>query len=176
MMRFAAGLFLGALVALLWANAEAATWFEGTRIGVRMHDAYDSEPGAFPLVFANSYSYPQINPAGQWHRVEVASAGIPDDVQSVFVTGRLVITHGTNPETCDLTVAFRAPGAWWVGGGDFLGQAVEAQVGAGIRSTFALFVPVREGAFEWQWGRSTGGSWSRNCAYGVFLYPQAYVR
>lgn len=163
------------LLALLLISlpAFATTWVESTVTGVRQGDVYDKNLP--PLVATNSYSRPGVNPAGQWHLADVTTHNIPADVKAVFLTGRLVITHGTNQETCDLTIAFRAPGAD-VSADDWMGQAVEAHVGGGQRSGFASWVPVVDGKFEWLWGRSTYGQWPSGCAYGVFLYPQEYKR
>lgn len=159
-------LVLASLALSLSANAQ---WVEGSTIGVRADNP--KEPMA---IFVNSYT--GAGPKeGQWHLLSVTDAGIPADAKSVFLSGLLIITHGTNPETCDLNVSFRAPGNDMVYQAS-IGQTIEAHIGGGQRSNMATWVPVRNGAIEFYWWRNTAGNWPANCAYGVNLIAQAYLR
>jgi hypothetical protein len=117
-----------------------------------------------------------------WCKVAVSDYGLPKDTKAVFLSGILIITHGMTPETADLKVGLRAfgdvtdpetisPGGVW-----YDGQTVEAAVGNGQRSTMSTWVPVRDGAFEFRWERSTGGQWPTNSSYGVNLTIQAHAR
>lgn len=146
----------------------AATWTEGTIIGVPTDN-----PKRPVVVFANSYTGEGPS-AGQWATIDV-SEHVPQDTKAVFLSGILILTHGTTAETCNLTTTFRAPGSTHPAS-DYNGQAVEGAIGNGIRSTMSLWAPVVDGKFEFQWNRNTGGNWPAHCAYGVNLSLQAYAR
>lgn len=144
-------------------------WRESTRIGTRGDNSKD------PMVlFCNSYT--GAGPAaGVWTAVDLTAFGVPRDAHAVFLSGILIITHGTTQETADLTVSLRAPGSA-LPISAYLGQSVEAHVGGGQRSTMSAWVPCVDGSIEWAWQRSTQGQWPTNCAYGVNMSLQAYVR
>ncbi len=136
-------------------------------------------------LFVNTYTgatVPDGCVAGHWCRVMVSSYGLPEDTKAIFVSGILIITHGMKSETADLQVGFRAagdnndpakvvPGGVW-----YSAQSVEAAIGNGQRSTMASWIPVRNGAFEFKWTRSTSGSWPESSSYGINLTFQAFAR
>lgn len=154
---------------ILACSSAFGQWVEGTTIGVR---ADNSKMPNF--VFVNTYSGhgPQEN---AWVRVPVKDLGVPEDALSVFLSGILVITHGYTFQTCDVVVSLRAPGDT-MDAGNFIGQAIEAAIGSGQRSNMSTWAPVRDGHVEFLWWRSTRGQWPQECAYGINLSAQAYVR
>lgn len=137
-------------------------------------------------VFVNTYTgvhRPETCKAAEWCAISVARYGVPSDAKVVFLSGLLIITHGSTAETADLLVGFRAFGdtnsleALRANGGTwYLGQSVETSTSGGQRSTIATWVPVRDGKFEFRYEKSTPGAWPANSAYGVNLTIQAWGR
>jgi hypothetical protein len=150
--------------------AANAQWIEGNTIGVRADNT--KTPVA---IFINTYT--GVGPVQkQWHRLSTTAMGIPADAKSVFLSGLLIITHGTNSEICDLNVSFKAPGDDMVSAAS-IGQTVEAHIGGGQRSNMATWVPIKNGEIEFYWWHTTpNGTWPDYCAYGINLNAQAYVR
>lgn len=161
--------FFVGLVFVAFSITSNAQWVEGSTIGVRADN-----PKTPVAIFINSYT--GAGPVeGVWHRLTVAEAGIPADAKSVFLSGQLLITHGANAGLCDLNVSFRAPGDPMVYQAS-IGQTIEAHQGGGQRSNMATWVPIKNGEIEFYWWRNTSGNWPSECAYGVNLNAQAYIR
>jgi hypothetical protein len=144
-------------------------WVEGSIFGLRTGNT--KKPSA---IFVNSYTG-HGPAAGQWVTVDLTEHGIPIDTKGVFLSGLLIISHGSTGGTCDLTLALRAPGDK-LDYGNYIGQVIDVWAAGGQRSTFATWVPVIEGKFEYQWNRNTWGQWPKECAYGINLSLQAYMR
>lgn len=125
-------------------------------------------------VFVNSYSYTGPT-AGGWVQIDLKPYGVAADAKAAFLSGLLIITHGTSQQVCDATVSLRAPGSG-LQAANYLGQVVEAHVGGGQRSGFASWVPLVNGVFEFQWSRSTFGQWPQECSYGINLSLQAWTK
>lgn len=115
--------------------------------------------------------------SGTWATVDLSASpwSIPENAVAAQLSGILVITQGTKVEIADLGVIFRAPGSTTVkcDTDNYMGQAVEASVGNGIRSGMATWVPVVDGKIEYCWYRSTPGTYPANSAYAVNLSIQA---
>jgi len=147
-----------------------ASWTEGTTVGVRTDGTT-----LVNAIFINSYT--GSGPAaGSWNVVDATSFGIPSDAKSIFLSGILIITHGSTSQTCDISIAFRAYGNTTQTAGNYIGQSVEAHIGGGQRSTMSTFVPLNEGKFEFIWNRNTTGQWPSECAYGINLSAQSYIK
>lgn len=158
-----------AIALALVAFAAQAGWVEGSVVGVRD----DNSKAPIPI-FINSYT--NYGPAsGMWHRISLESMGIPADAKGVFLSGILIITHGTTTQTCDLTISFRAPGDT-IDAGNYIGQTIEAITGSGQRSNMSTWAPARNGEIEFYWKRNTTGQWPSECSYGINLSAQSYVR
>lgn len=147
-----------------------AGWVEGNVFGTR-----DDNSRTPTVIFTNTYTGIGAADEGKWIRVPVSNFGIPSDAKAVFLSGILIITHGTTPQTCDLTISTRAFGDT-MSEDFYIGQVIEASSGNGQRSTMATWVPVKNGQFEYFWKRSTHGQWPSECAYGINLTLQAYIR
>lgn len=160
-------MILRILIVALFPLLAHAGWVSGT---LHVRDDNSVTPNA---VFINSYT-PVGPAAGAWVTIDVSSLGIPPTAKSVFLSGILIVTHGTNSVTCDLTISFRAPGNSMTAG-NYIGQAIEAAVGGGQRSTMSTWAPVKDGKIEFQWNRNTFANWPTDCAYGINLSAQAYV-
>jgi hypothetical protein len=147
-------------------------WTEVGHIGVRNDNS--KAPIAF---FVNTEDLPGGPAAGIWHPIAVRDLGMPYDVVSVFLSGILIITHGTTVESCDVTVALRAPGDS-LSAGNYIMQTIEASVGNGQRSGGASWAPVKDGVFEIQWNflPAGAGDWPLHCSFGINLSAQQYVR
>jgi hypothetical protein len=136
-------------------------------------------------IFVNTYTgvtAPEGCAPSTWCTVDVSTL-TASDAKSVFLSGILIITHGSAAETADLQLGFRAFGdnegcpvpqvptcVWYVG------QSVEAQVGSGQRSNMSTWVPVRDGKFQFWYALSTGGAYPTNSTYGINLSIQAWAR
>ena len=146
-------------------------WTEGLVLGVRTEDT------GLTVLFLNTYSQPDGLAPGVWHETDITPLGVPRDTIAILISGLLVLTHGWSIETCNLTVAFRAPGSVTLAG-NYIFQTIEAAVFGGQRSNAAAMIPVKNGKIELQWNQSSkaGLVWPEVCAYGVNLRVQAYVR
>lgn len=146
------------------------SWTECTTIGVPTDNS--KQPNA---IFVNSYSGSGPS-SGSWHEIDISDK-IPEDTKAVFLSGVLIITHGTTSEIANLTIGFRAPGSSFdPNGQNYIGQCIEANTTGGQRSTFATWVPVIDGKFEFRWDRPTTANYPIYSAYGVNLSLQAYVK
>ncbi len=110
-----------------------------------------------------------------WTTVDL-TPHIPADAKAVFLQGILIITHGANVETADLTINLRPPSSPEAGA-NYEGQTIEAMVGGGQRSSFAAWVSVENGKFQFWWNATTSpGNWPDWSSYGVNLTVQAFTR
>lgn len=149
--------------------AEVFVWQESTSIFINPDNT--KRPA---VVFVNSYT--ASGPvAAYWATIDLKPYGVPADAKAAFLSGILIITHGSNVVTCDLSVALRAPGSQ-LDPGNYIGQTIEAKPENGMRSNMASWVPLVNGTFEMQWNRSTQGQWPTDCAYGINLSLQAWTR
>ena len=152
-------------------EASGQGWTEGLVMGVREDDA------GVTVIFLNTYGQPDGLAPGIWHGIDVTALGVPRDAIAVFISGLLIISHGWTPETCSLTMAFRAPGSQTLAG-NYIFQTIEAAIFGGQRSNAAAMIPVKNGKFEMNWSQSspTDKMWPEVCSYGVNLRASAYVR
>lgn len=147
-----------------------AGFVEGTTLGVVAHS-----PKQIPVVFFNTHTGEGMAafPENEWATVDVSRV-IPAVVKAVYLSGLLIVTHGTAEELCDLTLAYRNDGD--TEDYSYIAQAVETTVDAGQRTPHSIWIPVREGRFQIKWRRSTDGKWPEHCAYGMNLSLVAYLR
>jgi len=151
---------------------DPADWLEGTVLGVTKRSPTQSDP----IVFLNTYTGQGVDqfPDNQWVTVDVSQI-VPEKSVAVFLSGLLLITHGTSVETADLKVYFRADGDNEDYKYDW--QTVEASTANGQRSTMAVWVPLSaDRKFQFKWQRSTSGQYPDHSAYGVNLVLNAYLR
>lgn len=115
--------------------------------------------------YANSYGNQGLS-WGTTHTIDAVPLGAPENAVAVQMTGILIITHGTNAETCDLTVYARPDASKpWYG---YKGQTIEAHVGGGQRSNHTLFVPLKDRKFQLYLSGAQGKPmWPQGCAYGI---------
>lgn len=146
-------------------------YLEGSVIGVPAR----SPTGQNPPIFINTTTGAGVveHPPGQWSTVDVSSL-VPTGTIAIRLDGILIITHGSTPETADLTVAFRTDPSWNYG---YIMQTVEASVGNGQRSNAGAWVSLDANrCFQMQWTKSTFGTWPTNSSYGINLSLTAYLR
>ena len=110
---------------------------------------------------------------GQWVTVDMTQWGVPANALAVFLTGLLIITHGTTAETADIEIGFRASGDTTALPGQYALQCIEAAIGGGQRSPCSLWVPLANGKFDYIVTLFTGGNWPTNSAYGANFWPAA---
>lgn len=152
-------------------QAPAPTGFvEGTTLGVVAHS-----PKQVQAIFLNSHTGEGMAtfPEDEWATVDVSHV-IPAEATAVYLSGLLIITHGTVEGVCDLTLAYRNHGE--TDEYSYSAQTIEAAVNAGKRTPHSIWIPVRDGRFQIKWHRSTTGSWPEHCAYGINLNLVAYLR
>lgn len=142
-------------------------FIEGSIFGV-----VDESPALHTVIFCSS---PGGYVAGlsEWTVVDV-SALVPPGTKAVFLTGMLIITHGSTAEVGDLHLYLRKHGSQIEP--VYTGQVVEACVSGGSRSMYADWVTLNDGKFEYKWTRKTQGEWPGNCSYGINMKVVAYVR
>jgi hypothetical protein len=109
---------------------------------------------------------------GKSHTIDVSKIAPPNAV-GVSMSGILIITHGTTPAACGLTVWFRpsAAHAW----NAYRGQSVEAHIGGGQRSNHSITIPMVDQKFEVWMDATSGGMWPTDCAYGVNYRPDYWL-
>ena len=164
-------LFAVAIATAAAAHPAEAYEFIGGNIHVRSGNTKDPV-----IMWANTYHSPEPEP-DMWHEVDVTEYGVPADATAVFLSGLLIITHGTDPAICDMHLTLRAPSdPLEPTNGKYQFQVVEAHVGGGQRTNFDTYVPIEDGKFEFYWSRNTWEQWPYGCAYGFNVSLQAYVR
>lgn len=101
---------------------------------------------------------------------------IPSDAKAVFLSGLLVITHGTTVETCDMHIYFRRSST--VPEWTYIGQSVEAHVGGGQRQPMFVILPVENSKLQFKWYGSTftNGNYPEHCSYGVSFRIAGYIQ
>ncbi len=158
------------LPVFLTACQAPAGFVEGATVGVAA-----ASPSQLSAVFMNSYTGNGTAefPENEWSTVDVAAL-VPAGTKAVFLSGILIITHGSVEETCDLTLAYRTAGE--TADHAYSAQSVETMVAGGQRTPHSTWVAVRDGKFQIKWRRSTQGQWPDHCAYGINLSLVAYVR
>lgn len=136
-------------------------------------------------VFGNTYAgvyIPSGCTPGHWCLVDVSSE-VGTDAKAVFLAGPLIITGGNVNEIASITISFREPGNTEAcpvpqipACVPYIGQVLNTQAGSGQRSSFASWVPVKNGQFEVFWTVSTSGTYPATAAYGMNLTLQAWTR
>jgi len=131
-------------------------------------------PGQHPVIIVNTASNlsPEITP-GDWHTIDL-STDLPADTQAVFLSGILIITHGSTPEVCNMYISLREGGGQY--GTDPTGQVVKQSIGDGARQNYFELVPVNDGKIDLLWSRSTEGEWPEHCSYGFNFKLVGYLR
>lgn len=166
------GLFPGLIiVSLIVVGCQGSSGFvEGTTVGIVMHS-----PTTLPVVFFNSYTGEGLAafPENEWTTVDVTRV-VPDGAKAIYLSGLLIVTHGTLEETCDLTLAYRDQGE--TVDYPYIAQTVETVVSGGARTPHSIWIAVHDGKFQIKWRRSTTGNWPENCAYGINLNLVGYLR
>jgi hypothetical protein len=117
-----------------------------------------------------------------WRSGDLKPLGVPADAKFVFLSGILILTHGTNAESVDLWLTFRKPGDNAASCGKLIGQTTESAVGSGQRSGLAVWVPVDNGVINWCYRRyvngvmSDAGSWPDYTSVGGNLSVLGWAR
>lgn len=164
-------------------------WLEGTAVGVP-----EGGPASHMIapIFINTATgegvaqlpdsgVPGAN--GPWRLVDLSGI-VPEGTKAVFLSGLLIITHGSEAGIADLAIGFRKPGyalnptpAWDPNDHSFVMQCCEVDVTGGQRSTAATWVPLDDDrCFEIRWQRSMAGSFPVKPSYGINLRITAYLR
>lgn len=165
--------FLTLLIATLISMSAHAGFITGT-----LHTRDDNSK-AMQAVFSNNYNNTG-SPFNQWVTIDTttlcdgSSNCLPTGVKGIFVSGILIITHGTTNEACDLNFAARAYGDL-LNEGNSICQTIEPFLGGGQRSGCSTWIPVVNDKFQIYQKTNTPGTWPDHCSYGINLVVQAYV-
>ncbi|MGW8304377.1 MAG: hypothetical protein ACWGIK_00935 [Achromobacter pulmonis] len=164
-------------------------WLEGTAVGVP-----EGGPASHMIapIFINTATgegvaqlpdsgVPGAN--GPWRLVDLSGI-VPEGTKAVFLSGLLIITHGTETGIADMAIGFRKPGyvlnptpAWDPNDHSFAMQCCEADVTGGQRSTAATWVALDENLkLECRWMRTMPGAHPQKPSYGINLRITAYLR
>lgn len=102
---------------------------------------------------------------------------VPPDTKAVFLAGRLIITQNSEPSITDLQIAYRRDDTV-VDNMNYLGQALEAPPGRGVRIPHSTWVPVKDMKFQMKWHSSTNWIVGNNtlATYGINMNLVAYMR
>ena len=151
-------------------------WIVGDEIGVIADTT--AKKGEFHnmVVFLNSATGDGVDkyPMNQWATVDL-SGYVPENTKAVFLSGMLIITHGSVAETCDLHTYFRSGNS--VTDTQYVGQTVEAHIGGGQRSNHSVWVPLDDGKFQFKWNSSTyPNTYPTHRSYGVNMRLNAWLR
>jgi len=145
-------------------------WVEGAIVGVPA-----KSPFSVYGFYVNTYNGQGVQqyPAGQWHVVDL-SAEVPPDTKAIHLCGLLLITHGTNTDTAQITVHYRTLGETY--DYPYMGQCVEGS--EGNRENHSCWVRLVDGKFEIKWTRipSAGDNYPTESIFGVSLLIDAYMR
>lgn len=149
-------------------QSHAKEWVEADKFYIGKGNAKS------PIAIFVSTESPTAIPAGantpnQWHDVDVTEYGLPEDVTGVFLSGILVLTHPNVPAMCHIWANFRAKDDT-LSAGNFQMQALEPTTGGGSRTNAAVWVPVKDGVFQFYW------HYNPQCASAINLSLQAYVK
>jgi len=101
---------------------------------------------------------------------------LPSDAKAAFLTGMLLITHGTTSEVADIHLTAAADGEP-IDCTKYLGQTVE-QTNSGQRSNAAFWVPLTNGKFKFCYvlPSSVTASWPVGSSYGINFSLQMWGR
>ena len=134
-------------------------------------------PKALAPIFLNTYTKVAIPASATqkntWYQVDLKPMGVSATAKWAFLSGLLIVTHGTSEQSCNLTVSFRGVGDTLTVE-NYLGQVIEPHLGGGQRSGLASYVPLKNGVFEYAYNYDGDGAWPASCAYGVNLSLQAW--
>jgi len=111
---------------------------------------------------------------GTWCRADLKPFGVPDDAKFAFLTGLLIITHGTGEQLAAISLTFRQVGDTSADCDKMIAEAVETRIGSGQRSGVATWVPVTNGTVEYCFNVVGQSGWPDWSAFGLNLSVQAW--
>lgn len=142
-------------------------------------------PDWYTVIFINSGWPEYVAPANQWVTINWAQFGVPNDAIAADIGGNLSITHGSKqPGLCYETVTFDVEGSP-VDPGNFILESIDIFPQSGQREGVFVRVPILNGQTRFMWRRGTTsgsypdgtiGVWPDDCAYGVNLSIEGYIR
>lgn len=131
-------------------------------------------------IFASKGQSPYDFPIDTWQTVDVTLPPfhVPSDSAAIYISGEMIITHGSEPESCNLTLTTRGFGDSDIAVGDYIGQTVNNVISGGERSNHSTWVPLIDGKFQWAWHYSTPyqNQYPSYASYGLNFSLQRYVR
>ena len=138
---------------------------------------YAPSPSDAPMgVFFNSYTGAGAA-VNTWTTVDLSDV-VPDNTIAVYLTGILIITHGTKQETADMHMFFRQDQSYDPKG-RYTHQVIEASSRNGQRSTMGVWVALdanKRFQYKWETGpESIYGQYPAYSAYGANLLVNAVL-
>lgn len=111
------------------------------------------------------------------HVVDLVPYGVAEDAKVAWLSGLLIITHGSSSEIADIMVSFAAENDAAFNCSKYIGQTIEAATGSGQRSNFSTMVPLTNGKFKFCYRLATpGGQYPSQSSYAINLSLQAWGR
>lgn len=160
------------IMSLLGALSQPAS--SGWQTGI-LHVRNDNGKGPAAIYINTTGPTPGWNfPNNTWQTVDVtkiADANLPVTTKAIQLHGILIVTHGPGVEDCGIDAAFRVPGNGLTEGNYSEQMVVPYGIGGGRQNT-TVWVPVKDGKFEFWWKRVPDPS---SCSYGMNLTVQAYI-
>lgn len=168
-LRYALLLLLG------FASLASGQWVEGARLGIQAGNSKGPIVIFLTTVTPTASWVPFNMTPGYWYDIDVTKLGVPADAIGVFVSGLLIITHGSTQDQVNLTAAFRSPGDT-LACGNYQLQTLDPWAGGGQRTNAATWVPVKNGRFQFCWNTNQVQQYPVGSAVGINLSLQAYLR
>lgn len=135
-------------------------------------------PTQYEVLWFNSYAPGTERPSGLlehgvWHVIDLSHL-LPATARAVYLSGQLIVTHGSLSETANMRVWYRKHGVdgyddQW----DYFHQCVE--VVHGQRSPAGVWIPLSDDQkFEVCWNRSNTYQYPTYSAYGIRMFIGAW--
>lgn len=134
---------------------------------------YDT-PQEVPAIFFNTYT--GVGGAPNVYNTVDMSAYVPEGTKAIHMTGIMIITHGSTPETADLSLFLRTNQN--VDNPNYAWQCIEAHLGGGQRSTMATWVALDENrCFQYKYTvTNPNATYPLYSAYAVNTRMDAYAK
>ena len=151
----------------------SVTQFNIVTSQVRM---YADNPIYFGTNISNGGNYGTQTSQNVWHRDDLKPLGVPADAKAAFLSGMLIITHGTAAGTANVQMTARKVGDNNSDQSKYLMQTIEAHVGGGQRSNASFWVALSNGEFEFSYSHNQTVPWPTGSAIGANFSLQAWAR
>ena len=159
----------------MWKKSASGVWFP-TRSPKEFLSIYINGNDGNGIGFG-----PRCYARGQWSTQDFSDV-LPLNCKAVEFGGVLIITHGTQPQSANLMIGFRATGETWNYWYD--GQTIESMIGSGVRTNYTSgYVAVNQGKLDVWWdcldmspnpaAEIPVGAYPNQSSFGITLYARS---